>query len=246
MRIFRNCKEMIKELPREVFTRGVIAHDNTCQGKDVSGNKDFEQKEIIGVAYTINDFSDRDEMLKIASEMFGKTHIRKEVALKWVDDMLHNDSLLETWWFEDEYTKKYFYDFCNEGTIENPKCAYTYGNTIIPQLKPLLERLRKNKFAKGAYISIFGKEDVAKIGRRVGCTLSYGFRVINGLDDKLVMFLHMRSQDLCNFMALDIYKASCLLEYVAKELNIKPGKMICYIDSLHAYYRDIKDKDITW
>lgn len=247
MRVFKNCSEAIKELPREVFTRGIIAEDSTIQGKNISGQKDFQQKELVGVAYTINDFSDRDEMLKIASETFGKTHIRKDIALQWIDDMLHNESLVEKWWFMDEFTTKYFWDFCNEGTKENPTCSYSYGNTIIPQFPGLLNRLKSNLYAKGAYLSVFGHHDVEKLGRRIGCTLCYGFRVNRNIDgNKLNIFVHMRSQDLCNFMALDIYKASGLLEYFAKELDVSPGKIICYVDSLHAYYRDIKNKDIIW
>ena len=56
----------------------------------------------------------------------------------------------------------------------------------------------------------------------------------------------MRSQDLVNFMTLDLYKAILFLEYVAKELNVKTGKLIVYVDSLHAYFKDVPDKSITW
>jgi len=247
MRQFKNCVQLIKELPREVFTRGIIAQDTTNQGKIVDATGDFEQKELYGTAYTLNSFEDRDEMLDLAREMFGKTHLRKEVVLKWFDEMIHNDSLLETWWFEDPYTKEYFYDFCNEGTVEEPICSYTYGNKIIPQLPFLIKRLKNNIYARGAYITIFDNNDVSKIGHRVGCTLNYGFSVRNTLHGKQMnMFIHMRSQDLANFMSLDIYKASLLLEYVAKEIGVDTGKIICYVDSLHLYKRDIKNLNITW
>jgi len=235
------------ELPREVFTRGKKCEDKTLQGKDISGQEDFLQKEIYGVAYVINNLSDKGDMLEIASDIFGKNHINKIVGDAWFKDMLSNNFDYETWWFLDEYTKQYFKDFCNEGTDENPKCSYTYAKYIIPQLPFVIKRLKQNKYSRGAYISIFGENDVEKIGRRVGCTLSYGFSCRKTLDgDKLNLFLHMRSQDCANFMALDIYKAALLLEHVAKEVGVKVGIMTCYVDSLHLYQRDIKNMNITW
>lgn len=247
MRIFANCVEAIKELPREVFTRGVTATDATIQGVNIAGNKEFEQKEVVGMAYTINNLTDKDQMLEHASKIFGKTHLRKDIVERWMQNIFSDNFVYEDWWLMDPYTKKYFEDFCNEGTAENPKTAYTYAQRIMPQIQGVINRLKKNVYARGAYIAVHQDEDIHKIGHRIPCTLSYGFSVRNSLEgNKLSMFLHMRSQDLCNFMALDIYKAIALLEYVAKELNLKVGKLICYVDSLHAYNRDIKDVTIKW
>lgn len=243
MRVFKNCKELIQEIPREIFTRGINVMDKTVQGKIVTKADGFEQKELYGFSYILNSFKDRDEMMQIAYELFSKEHLKKEVAEVWFSDMLTNQTLKENWWNTTEYTREYFNKFCKEAMGE---ASYSYGERIIPQIDSLIKRLTNNLYARGAYISIHDNRDIHRIGRRIPCTLSYGFSVRNTLNgNEMNMFLHQRSQDAINFMCLDIYKASLLLEYIAKKLNVKPGKMIVYVDSLHAYHKDVP-KEIQW
>lgn len=244
MRIFKNCKQLIQELPREVFTRGQTVMDKTVQGKVVTKDEGFEQKELFGMSYMINSFEDKDEMLQIARETFNKEHLTPEVAKQWFWDMLHNPTTKETWFDMTKYTREYFEKFCNENNSGHS--AYGYGERIIPQLDSLITRLKGNLYARGAYIALHDSRDIHRIGRRIPCTLSYGFAVRKTIDgDKMNMFIHMRSQDLVNFMTLDLYKAMLLLEYIAKELNVKTGKVICYVDSLHAYKKDVP-ANIQW
>ena len=244
MRIFKNFKQLIQELPREVFTRGQEVFDKSVQGKIVTQGEGFEQKELFGMSYMINDFSDRDEMMFLAQKMFNKEHLTKEVAEQWFWDMIHNPTTKETWFDKTQYTKEYFEKFCNENN--SGTSAYGYGERIIPQLDSLIKRLKGNLYARGAYIAMHDNRDIHRIGRRIPCTLSYGFAVRKTLaGDKMNMFLHMRSQDLVNFMTLDLYKATLFLESVAKEPNVKKGKLIVYVDSLHAYKRDVPSS-VTW
>ena len=246
MRIFKNCSEMIKEIPREIFTRGMNVMDKTVQGKIVTKDEGFEQKELYGVAYTINDLSDKEDMLDIARNYFKKTHLCKEIGDEWINNIFSGNTEYESWWMMDSYTKEYFKKFCNEGTEENPKTSYTYAERIFPQIESVIKRLKENIYARGAYIAVYDSRDVERIGRRIPCTLSMGFSVRNSLEgNKLNLFLHMRSQDAVNFMTLDIYKAIRILEYVAESVEVKVGKLICYVDSLHAYKKDIPE-NIQW
>lgn len=244
MRSFKNCEEAMKELPREIFSRGVLVQDKTVQGKDVSADKGFQQKELFGMAFIINDISDKDRLLEIAKELFDKSHLSKEVGDQWVWDMLNNITTRETWFFKDKFSTEYFKKFCNEKNTG--ASTYGYGERVIPQLPFVIERLKHNLYARGAYIAVHDSRDVSRIGRRIPCTLSYGFsvrRTVHG--DKLNIIVHQRSCDLVNFMALDIYKAISLLEHVAREVGVKTGKLIMYVDSLHAYLKDVPN-NLQW
>lgn len=244
MRIFKNCEQAMRELPREVFTRGILVQDKTVQGKDVSDDKGFEQKELFGMAFVINNVSDKNRVLEVAKELFNKSHLNKEVGDQWVWDMLNNITTRETWWFKDEYLKEYFKKFCDDNNTG--ASAYGYGERIIPQLPFVIKRLKNNLYARGAYIALHDGRDVSRIGHRIPCTLSYGFsvrRTVHG--DRLSIIVHQRSCDLVNFLALDIYKAISLLEHVAKEIDVLPGKLIMYADSLHAYLKDVPG-DLQW
>lgn len=243
MRIFRNFKEYIREMPREVFSRGTDVMDKTVQGKIVTRSGGYEQKELYGVSFTINDLSDADEMMKIAKQLFKKEHLTSSIAKLWFKEMITNPTTKEKWWNQTKYTKNYFKNFCDEG---NGFSSYGYGERIIPQLNDVIKRLKTNLYSRGAYIAIHDSRDIHRIGRRIPCTLSYGFSVRNTLNGpRINLFLHQRSQDLINFASLDLYKATLLLNYVGKKIKVKPGKLIVYVDSLHSYHKDVPD-NIKW
>lgn len=242
MRIFNKCTEMYEETIRELFKRGQTVFDETVQGKVVSETA-FEQKEIINYSYMLTDFSDIDEMIVLAKKTCEKPHITSHIAEVWFDDMISNDSLKEEWWNETEYTKKYYKDFCDEG---NGNAAYSYGERVIPNLKFVIERLKKNIYSRGAVLNLFNREDHSRIGRRIPCTLSYHFIARKTIDgDKLNLVLTQRSCDMLNFFPLDIYKAYLLLKHVAKEVNVKVGYIIHNTTSLHCYKKDIPSS-YTW
>ena len=231
MRQFKNCVQMIKEMPREVFVRGIAARDASIQGQIID-SKDFDQKELFGVAYIINNTNDKDEMLEVAKGMFKLEHIRKEVGDKWFDEMISNPTTKEEWWHLTNNTSEYHKKFCDYG---NGYSSYGYGAKIIPQLPGLFARLRGNIYARGAYITLFDSSDIWKIGLRVSCTLCYGFSVRKTLNgNEMTMIIHQRSCDLASFFALDVYKAIKLLEYVAGDVGVKSAKLKHFEDSLHS------------
>lgn len=242
MRIFNSCIEMYEEAFRELFKRGQTVFDKTVQGR-VVGEKDYEQKEIVSYSYMLNNFDDLDEMMILAKKNFEKEHLTTHVAEVWFNDMIHNPTTKEKWWDETEYTKKYFKKFCDEG---NGFASYGYGERIIPQLQHLINRLKKNIYSRGAVIAVYDNRDVARVGRRIPCTVAYHFiarKTVSG--DKLNMIINQRSCDAINFFPLDIYKAYLLLKYIANEIGIDVGYIIHNIDSFHVYKMDVPQK-YTW
>lgn len=236
MRIFNSSVEMLEETYRELWKRGQTVFDKTVQGRVVA-ETEFEQKELVFYSFRVDDFSDMDLMIQKAKELFKKEHHTMKVAEQWLWDILNNNSLKETWWDMTEYTKKYFKDFCDEGS---GNASYSYGERVIPQLDSLFKRLRNNKYARGAVIILPIPDDINRIGRRVPCSTSWHFLCRPTLSgDKLNLIVNQRSCDAINFFPLDFIKAVLLLKHVAKELNLDYGYIIMSIDSLHVYKRDI-------
>jgi thymidylate synthase len=61
----------------------------------------------------------------------------------------------------------------------------------------------------------------------------------NGKGEKqLNICYHQRSSDFCMHFGDDVYLAWRLMEYIAKELDVKPGYLYHTIDSLHVYKKD--------
>ncbi len=235
MRIYNNCVEMLDETYREIWKRGQTIFDKTVQGKEVD-SKDFEQKEIIFYNFRVDNFDDMKIMLDKANKIFSKQHLSLEVAQKWFEDMINNNSLHENWWDMTEYTKNYFNQFCNEG---NNCASYSYGERIIPQLQALIEKLKSNKYSRGAIITMPNQDDIKKKGRRVPCTTAYHFicrPTLHG--DKLNLIVMQRSCDAINFFPLDFAKATLFLQYIAKETRLEVGSLIMSINSLHIYSKD--------
>jgi len=238
MRLFSSCTEMLEETYREIWKRGQTIFDKTVQGKIV-GEEAFEQKEIVFYNFRVDDYDDLKQMLAKAKELFGKEHHDIKVAEEWFKDMIENDSLHENWWDMTDYTKKYFKQFCDEG---DGKASYSYGERIIPQLKPLIDKLKSNKYSRGAILTMPIPEDIKRVGRRVPCTTAYHFicrPTLNG--DKLNLIVVQRSCDAINFFPLDFAKSVLLLKHIAKETGLDPGYVIMSINSLHVYAKDVPD-----
>ena len=61
----------------------------------------------------------------------------------------------------------------------------------------------------------------------------------NGKGEKVLhICYHQRSSDFVTHFGNDVYLAWRLMEYVAKEVGVKPGYLYHTIDSLHTYQKD--------
>lgn len=110
---------------------------------------------------------------------------------------------------------------------------YRYGD-----LEDLVKILQRNSRSRQAYLPVWFPEDLAAAdaGLRVPCTLGYHFQLQR--DDYLHMSYYMRSCDLVRFFRDDVYMAGRLLQWVAHETGMRPGKMMMYIANIHAFEGD--------
>jgi thymidylate synthase len=76
---------------------------------------------------------------------------------------------------------------------------------------------------------------------RVPCSLTYQFIVRDGT---LTLVYNQRSCDFIKFFASDVFITCELLSYVAEMLNVKVGRFVHFLGSLHAFAGDLEGRDI--
>lgn len=124
------------------------------------------------------------------------------------------------------------------------KFDYTY-NERMAILPYTIQLLRSDSDTRKAVLPIFngnGEDDTLYYygSRRIPCSMYYDFLIRqNGKGEKVLhICYHQRSSDFIVHFGNDIYLAWRLMEYVAKEVEVKPGYLYHTIDSLHAYKKD--------
>lgn len=127
---------------------------------------------------------------------------------------------------------------------------YRYGD-----LSDVVNQLVINPLTRQAYLPVWFPEDTgATAGQRVPCTLGYHFLVTHG---KMDIVYAIRSCDLLRHFQDDIYLAARLCQWMCEQYNeqithprspdpeitlknLRPGRLIMHISSLHAFMGDGK------
>jgi hypothetical protein len=121
---------------------------------------------------------------------------------------------------------------------------FDYGD-----LNDVVEVLHKSPMTRQAYLPLWFPEDLTavKLGKRVPCTLGYGFIMRHGV---LHMSYFMRSTDLLRHFQDDIYMAGRLNQWVVEKLNdrlreqgdmpvISPGVLTFHTQNMHIFDADV-------
>lgn len=121
---------------------------------------------------------------------------------------------------------------------ENHGIRFKYGD-----LDDLLTILRQNPRSRQAYLPVWFPEDLtaARQGERVPCTLGYHFLAHQASEEKPVVLdcsYFMRSCDLVRFYRDDVYMAGRLLQFVAQQSRMIPGRLVLHIANLHCFVGD--------
>jgi thymidylate synthase len=230
---------MIDEVTRDVFARGIEAFDKTWQGIEVS-REDYSMKEIINYSYLLKGFKDKDELIKFTQEKFSKPDVTKEWAEQWHRDRISGKALPQPSW---KLRRKYWEPMLEKGET----FSYSYEERFV-LLDRIIDKMRLNKYMRGACLTVFETtRDFTNMGkRRIPCSMYYHFIVRKEENvDKLTLIYNMRSCDLANHFAVDVYTALRLLEHVAYKLDVVPAYFYHNISSLHIYKRDCAD-DRKW
>lgn len=232
MRIYSSSYELMSEMGRELNSYGQTVKPKTYQNKNIEGNEDFVTKEIICQQYCLTSLQD-------PTWLFFYSRSREWADAEFKERIDTSDIINpgKAW----ELRKDLWEQF-----LVNGKFDYTYNERIIHVIKPLIRLLKDDNDTRKAVLPIFNGDmdgldtDWYDGSRRIPCSMYYDFLIRqNGKGEKVLhICYHQRSSDFVTHFGNDVYLAWRLMEYVAKEVGVKPGYLYHTVDSLHAYQKD--------
>lgn len=232
MRIYSSSYELMSEMGRELNSYGQTVKPKTYQNKNIEGNEDFVTKEIICQQYCLTSLQD-------PTWLFFYSRSREWADAEFQERIDTSDIINpgKAW----ELRKDLWEQFLVKGKFD-----YTYNERIIHVIKPLIRLLKDDNDTRKAVLPIFnGDMDELDTNwydgsRRIPCSMYYDFLIRqNGKGEKVLhICYHQRSSDFVTHFGNDVYLAWRLMEYVAKEVGVKPGYLYHTIDSLHTYQKD--------
>ena len=232
MRIYSSSYELMSEMGRELNSYGQIVKPKTYQNKNIEGNEDFVTKEIICQQYCLTSLQD-------PTWLFFYSRSREWADAEFQERIDTSDIINpgKAW----ELRKDLWEQF-----LVNGKFDYTYNERIIHVIKPLIRLLKDDNDTRKAVLPIFNGDmdgldtNWYEGSRRIPCSMYYDFLIRqNGKGEKVLhICYHQRSSDFVTHFGNDVYLAWRLMEYVAKEVGVKPGYLYHTIDSLHTYQKD--------
>lgn len=236
MRIFSNAYELMSEMGRELNSYGQTVKPKTYQNKVIEGNEDFITKEIICQQYCLTSLPDPDWL-------FSYTHTQEWADAEFLERIDRNGVNPGKAW---ELNKDMWEQFLTNGFFD-----YTYSQRINKimvygdspgKLDGIIRLLKEDPDTRKAIINIFDTSDTLFYdgSRRIPCSMYYSFLVRQNSkgESQLNICYHQRSSDFVQHFGDDVYLAWRLMEYIAKEVGIKPGYLYHTIDSLHSYKKD--------
>lgn len=232
MRIYSSSYELMSEMGRELNSYGQTVKPKTYQNKNIEYNEDFVTKEIICQQYCLTSLQD-------PTWLFFYSRSREWADAEFQERIDTSDIINpgKAW----ELRKDLWEQF-----LVNGKFDYTYNERIIHVIKPLIRLLKDDNDTRKAVLPIFNGDmdgldtDWYDGSRRIPCSMYYDFLIRqNGKGEKVLhICYHQRSSDFVTHFGNDVYLAWRLMEYVAKEVGVKPGYLYHTIDSLHTYQKD--------
>ena len=232
MRIYSSSYELMSEMGRELNSYGQTVKPKTYQNKNIEGNEDFVTKEIICQQYCLTSLQD-------PTWLFFYSRSREWADAEFQERIDTSEVINpgKAW----ELRKDLWEQFLVDGKFD-----YTYNERIIHVIKPLIRLLKDDNDTRKAVLSIFNGDmdgldtDWYDGSRRIPCSMYYDFLIRqNGKGEKVLhICYHQRSSDFVTHFGNDVYLAWRLMEYVAKEVGVKPGYLYHTIDSLHTYQKD--------
>lgn len=223
MRIYRNCEHAASETKRELAEMGVDVQVETMQDKYVADNPEYLTKELIAYSYAIRDVKDKDKLLEAFEKEEGKAWAEAEFKDR-VSGLKLNPG--NAW----EIRKDVWEEFLHDG-----KFSYTYSERFADQVEKVINTLKENRTCRNGIIAMWDPGiDIERIGgkQRVPCTMYYQPLIRNG---RLNMIYNIRSNDLYEHWAYDVWLAIALQEYIAEKVGVEVGTFYQFIGSLHSY-----------
>lgn len=262
MRIYSNSFELMSEMGRELNSYGQTVKPKTYQNKVIEGNEDFITKELICQQYCLTslgdpiwlfvfshskEWADAEFQERITFEPNGEPWNPGE-AWKLRRDLWEQFLVKEEISFVGNKTHKEYHEIFEYTYSERIMKPVYFNGTVMPKIMAIIQLLKSDQDTRKAVLNIYGTDnynededsDHYEGSRRIPCSMYYDFLIRhNGKGEKVLhICYHQRSSDFVTHFGNDVYLAWRLMEYVAKEVGVKPGYLYHTIDSLHAYKKD--------
>ena len=264
MRIYSNSFELMSEMGRELNSYGQTVKPKTYQNKRIEGNEDFITKELICQQYCLTslgdpvwlfifshskEWADAEFQERITFEPNGEPWNPGE-AWKLRRDLWEQFLVKEEISFVGNETHKEYHEIFEYTYSERIMKPVYFNGTVMPKIRAIIRLLKSDQDTRKAVLNIYGTDNYNEDedsdhydgSRRIPCSMYYDFLIRqNGKGEKVLhICYHQRSSDFVTHFGNDVYLAWRLMEYVAKEVGVKPGYLYHTIDSLHSYKKDWK------
>ena len=237
MRIYADAYQLMSETGRNLWEMGQMVRPHTYQNKVIKGNDDFCTKELIMEQYCLTSLDS-----EIALFVFDRRN------QEWAKHELLERINAKSYPINPGMAYMKRFEVWDEFLNDRKQFDYTYNERIWSKqgdyhaLSRIIGELKANPDTRQAVLPIFHPSDIQYIGgaRRVPCSVYYNFLLRKNPqgETQLNISYHQRSSDFVTHFGNDVWLAWKLMEYVAKNLEVKPGYLFHTIDSLHSYQKD--------
>jgi len=260
MRIFSNPLEAVKEVERDVWEMGIVVHPQTMQDKDVKDDPEYTTKEVRGYSFKINGWHyDFDALVEVLEYFFpDDANDIANYCLTEIKERLGGVALNPGKAYK--WRTEVWDEFLHDG-----KFAYTYSERIADQVNAVLNELKDRPDTRQGIITIHtnicpmcdgqvadtpAEENEVRIsadfvnkggGGRIPCSMYYQLMI---REAKLDLIYTMRSCDLLTHFPIDISLALMTQQWFASRLDLPMGTFTYFTGSLHAYFKDIKNRGV--
>lgn len=262
MRIYSNSFELMSEMGRELNSYGSIVKPKIYQNQVIEGNADFITKEVICQQYCLTSLGDPVWLfLYTHAKEWADAEFKERVTLepngepwnpgeawKLRRDLWEQFLVKEEISFVGNGTHKEYHDIFEYTYSERIMKPVDFMGKVMPKISAIIQLLKSDHDTRKAVLNIYGTDNYNEDedsnhyegSRRIPCSMYYDFLIReNGKGEKVLhICYHQRSSDFVTHFGNDVYLAWRLMEYIAKEVGVKPGYLYHTIDSLHAYKKD--------
>ena len=265
MRVYKNFREALSEVRRDLGEMGIIVKTKSYQNKNIDGNSDYDTKELQNYIYQVTqpNASDLNPTQPWADLEFAE---RLQPGINPGDAWKERKEVWEEFFnfegkFDYTYSERYHpsIDLFFDPEVDDVEDFFPQE---MDQISAVVDTLANDMNSRQAYLSVWNPKDVFSAGgnERIPCSLGYLFQIRRS---QLNVTYLQRSSDFVTHFVNDVYLTHLLQKHIVKELNLKfrdqyyeltdeervntfcqevsCGTFTHWIGSLHAFRKDLSD-----